>query len=155
MKRFIFGFVAVFWLAMGLAVPVRAAEAEWLTDFSKAQSKALTDKKMILMDFTGSDWCPPCQKLHENVFSKDEFIKFANSNLVLVVVDFPEHKELTQEQKKANQALSDKFKADEFPTVILLNSEGKELDRKLGEETTLKGFMKQLRKLQEKEKKKE
>ena len=38
---------------------VCAAEADWLTDLSKAQTKAKEDNKMVLMDFNGSNWCAP------------------------------------------------------------------------------------------------
>lgn len=33
-----------------------AAETEWLTDLNKAKAAAKQDHKMILLDFTGSDW---------------------------------------------------------------------------------------------------
>ena len=54
-----------------------AAEATWLTDLAKAQAKAKEEKKLVLMDFTGSDWCPPCQALHKNVLTSKEFVDFA------------------------------------------------------------------------------
>src|ERR1041385_2669901 len=132
MKRVLAGLMVAVWMAAGLAMQVRAAEAEWMTDFTKAQSKALADKKMLLIDFTGSDWCPPCKELHKKVLTSDEFVKYAKDNLVLVLADFPQHKELTEEQKKANEALSEKFKVEGFPTVVVLNSEGKQLSKEVG-----------------------
>ena len=84
------------------------------------------------MDFTGSDWCPPCKALKKNVLSAPDFIEYAAKNLVLVEVDFPKRKELPADLKKANGALSEKFKIDSFPTVIVLNSEGKQLQKSAG-----------------------
>ena len=57
-------------IALGLllgfvATQVFAGEGEWLTDLAKAQEKAKSEKKMVFVDFTGSDWCPPCQALHK------------------------------------------------------------------------------------------
>src|SRR5690349_15359656 len=136
-----------------VAVQVGAAEANWLTDFSKAQGKAQADKKMIFMDFTGSDWCPPCKALHKNVLTSDEFVKFAKDNLVLVLVDFPQHKEQTEEQKKANEELQKKFEVEGYPTVIVLNSEGKELNKEVGyNNESAKDFVKKLQALKEKSK---
>ena len=58
-----------------------AAEGEWLTDLAKAQEKAKAEKKLVLMDFTGSDWCPPCKNLHKTVLTSEEFNKFAKEKI--------------------------------------------------------------------------
>src|SRR5213594_730237 len=86
-----------------------AEELQWLTDLPKAQAKAKEEKKLVLMDFTGSDWCGFCIKLNKEVFSKPEFQEYAKKNLVLVEVDFPTKKELSAELKKANAALKQKY----------------------------------------------
>ena len=101
-------------------------------DFSAVQQQAKTENKYILLEFTGSDWCPPCIAMHENVFSKPEFKEYIKAETLFVVVDFPNEKPQSPEQKKANEALSDQFKVDAFPTFILLNAEGKELWRQVG-----------------------
>lgn len=87
---------------------------------------------MVLIDFNGSDWCPPCKALRQTVFSSPEFVAYAKTNLVLVDIDFPVHKEQTEELKKANQALAEKFAVDGYPTVVVLSSDGKELKKQTG-----------------------
>ncbi len=109
-----------------------AAESDWLTDFSKAQAQAKAEKKMVLMDFNGSDWCPPCKALHKTVLSSPEFLDFAKKNLVLVDVDFPRQKKQPEELKKANQALAEKFGIEGYPTIVILSSNGKELKKSVG-----------------------
>jgi len=104
-----------------------AAELEWITDLPKAQEKARTEKKMVMMDFTGSDWCGWCIKLHKEVFSTDDFAKYAKDNLVLVEVDFPQKKKQSAAQTKANKGLQEKYKVEGYPTIIVLNSEGKKV----------------------------
>src|SRR5215471_7052077 len=127
---------------------VNAAEEGWLTDFSKAKAQAKADHKMVLMDFNGSDWCPPCKALRKNILSSPEFVEFAKKNLVLVDVDFPRHKEQTEELKKANEALSKKYSIEGYPTVIVLSSEGKELKKQVGYDgQTSKDFIAELEKL--------
>ena len=108
---------------------VCAGEGEWLTDLSKAQTKAKEDKKMVLMDFNGSNWCPPCKALRKTVLDSQAFIDYAKTNLVLVDVDFPQPSNQTEELKKANEALSKKYNVEGLPTVIVLSSDGKELKR--------------------------
>lgn len=109
-----------------------AAEGEWLTDLAKAQAKAKAEKKLVLLDFTGSDWCPPCKNLHNTVLVSPEFTKFAKASLVLVEVDFPRTKKQSPELKAANAKLEEQFKIEGYPTVVVLDAGGKELFREVG-----------------------
>lgn len=118
--------------ALALAQATMAVEGTWLTDLTKAQAAAKEEKKLVLMDFTGSDWCPPCKALHKNVLTSKEFTDYAKDNLVLVVVDFPHNKKLPADQQKANDALAKKFKIEGFPTVVVLDSNGKQLSKDVG-----------------------
>ena len=127
MKRLLISVLGLF-----LAAQLQAAEGKWINDLAKAQAKAKEENKMVLVDFTGSDWCPPCKALHKNVFSAKEFNDYAEKNLVLVEVDFPRRKEQPADLKKANRALAEKYNIESFPTVIVFDSKGKELDRKSG-----------------------
>src|SRR5689334_15851945 len=63
--------------------------AEWLTDLPTALAKAKAEGKSVLMDFTGSDWCPWCIRLRKEIFDQTAFQKFADENLILVELDFP------------------------------------------------------------------
>ncbi len=108
---------------------VNASELEWMTDLPKAQAKAKEEKKLVMMDFTGSDWCGWCIKLDKEVFSTPEFAEYAKQNLVLVEVDFPNKKKQSPELKKANAALQKKYKIEGYPTIIVLNSEGKQVGK--------------------------
>ncbi len=80
---------------------------------------------MLLLDFTGSDWCGWCRILRKEVFSQPEFEEYAKKNLVLVTVDFPRTKALSLEVRKQNQSLAQKFEIRGFPTIVILNGEGK------------------------------
>lgn len=108
-----------------LGLAAARAEASWLTDFQKAQAEAKAGHKLLLVDFTGSDWCIWCMRLEAEVFSKPEFAEFAKDNLVLVRADFPRAKPLSAEVRKQNQELARQFAISSFPTIIVLNSEGK------------------------------
>lgn len=101
-----------------------AGEGPWLTSFPDAATQAEAEHKLILLDFTGSDWCGWCMKLDEETFSRAEFIEFATNNLVLVRVDFPRHKSISSEQKKANHDLAKKYDVNGFPTVIIAKPDG-------------------------------
>ena len=66
-----------------------AAAAGWLDDYQKAQQEAKASNKLLLLNFTGSDWCGWCIKLDKDVLSQAEFKDYASKNLVLMEVDFP------------------------------------------------------------------
>lgn len=136
-----FAFVAA------LAVSLQAAP-DWLTNFDEAKAKAEKEGKALLLDFTGSDWCPPCKALKKKVFDEKEFQTFAEKNLVLVEVDFPTRKKLPKEQQKANDALSDKFRIQAYPTIVIADKTGKELGRLEGyENQSPADYIKKLEKL--------
>ena len=113
-------------VALGLfsAVSVRADSA-WSTDLKKAQDEAKANHKLLLLDFTGSDWCGYCIQLDRAILSKPEFKDYASKNLVLVEIDFPRSKPQSVEMRKQNQELAERYQIDGFPTLIILNGEGK------------------------------
>ncbi|CAF0689114.1 thioredoxin family protein [Candidatus Methylacidithermus pantelleriae] len=112
------------WVATGIG---GAYGANWLTSYREALSRAKKEKKIVLMNFTGSDWCPWCQKLEKEVFSTPEFKAYADKHLILLFVDFPQHKELPPDLKKQNDELADKFGVDSYPTLIFLDPSGKKI----------------------------
>ena len=97
-----------------------------MDDLDKAFAVAKEAKKPVLAEFTGSDWCPPCIRMHKEVFSKKEFIDKAGRKFVLVQIDIPNGK---PEVKEKNQPLLEKHKVRGVPTVILFGPDGKEFDR--------------------------
>ena len=102
-----------------------AAKLDWLTNFETAKAKARAENKMVLIDFTGSDWCPPCKILNKEVFSQPQFADYAAKNLVLLEIDFPRLKKQSDEEKSANEKLAGEFGIEGFPTIVILDPSGK------------------------------
>jgi thioredoxin-related protein len=142
--------IAIGLLACWTMLQAGAAELNWLTDLPKAQAKAKSENKLVMLDFTGSDWCGWCIKLNKEVFSKPEFAEYADKNLVLVEVDFPRAKKQSAELKKANKALQDKYKVEGYPTIIVLNGEGKKVGELGYQPGGPKAFIAELDKLKNK-----
>ncbi len=99
----------------------------FIDDFARAKVEAAALSQPILALFTGSDWCPWCVKLHDEVFDKSEFKAFAADNLVLFIADFPRGKKLSDDLQKQNRALAETYGVRGFPTVLLLGADGKVL----------------------------
>jgi protein disulfide-isomerase len=136
MKKALFTLgLAVFGLVWNVAaeeVAEAKKEIKVYTDFAKASEDSKKGEKVILLDFTGSDWCGWCVKFQKEVLVQEEFIKYAEDKLIFVEVDFPARKKLSDEQKKANNELKEKYSVRGFPTYILVDSEGKELGKQVG-----------------------
>lgn len=97
----------------------------WTRSFEEARARAEEEGKSILMDFTGSDWCPPCKVLAKNVFSTDEFKAEAPKHYVLLLLDFPNDKSQQSPQEiEQNPKLKDKYNVSGFPTILLTDQNG-------------------------------
>jgi thioredoxin-related protein len=122
-------------LAGSLATLVLAAAAQaadWTDNYAAAVAQAKKEHKMLLLDFTGSDWCIWCKRTDKEVFDTQKFKAFADQKLVLVTVDFPESKPLPDAVKAQNAGLKDKFSIEGFPTLIALSEDEKVIFTQVG-----------------------
>ena len=101
-------------------------------DLNRALAQANAEKKLVLLDFTGSDWCPPCIQMEKEVFSKPEFQVYAEANLVFLSVNFPLKFRFSPEANASNNFLAQQFKVDGPPILIALDGEGKTILRHIG-----------------------
>lgn len=106
-----------------LAYRPTTTEITWETNFESALEKAKKAKKKLFVNFTGSDWCGWCVRLDREVFSKADFVEYADNNFVCVKLDFPKAKPLTEAEKKQNQALAIQYKVTGFPTILVLDTD--------------------------------
>ncbi len=106
-----------------------AADNLWQTDFAAAKAKAAQEHKLLLLDFTGSDWCGWCKKLEKEVFSQKLFQDKAPKDFILVRLDFPQKTKLDEKLTAQNQALAKTYGISGYPSIILVDAEGVELAR--------------------------
>jgi thioredoxin-related protein len=132
MPRFSYNFLVTATVLFGsfaLASTVRGDEKEkedlWTTDFEAAKAQAKAENKLLLVDFTGSDWCIWCKRLHGEVMDKDEFKTEAPKKFVLVELDFPNDKSKQSDELQAqNKKLLKQYKIQGYPTVLLMDPKG-------------------------------
>ena len=125
MKKVALSLILVSALLIGCSKSGAKDNLNWETNLETALQQAKQENKAVLVNFTGSDWCIWCQRLSNEVFSKNEFEKFADDNLILVKVDFPRNIEQSAETKMYNNQLAQRFGIEGFPTVLLFNSQGR------------------------------
>lgn len=115
-------------IAFGFVATI-ARGSDWQTDYKQALATAKATRKYVLLDFTGSDWCGPCIELNRVVFSQPAFLTYAEKSLVLVELDYPRRKKLSEDIARQNAHLAHEYNIDRsgFPTVVLLDPDGKAL----------------------------
>lgn len=105
---------------------------KWNHDFEDSKKIAQQENKKILLVFKGSDWCAPCMKLDQKIFTSEYFISNYNKDFVLLEADFPRKKKnsLSKAQQKANNKLASAYNQNgHFPLVVVLNSDGSVLGK--------------------------
>ena len=112
-------------------------ELTWLTDLPNALVRAKAEGKSVLLFFHGSDWCPPCVEMQNQVFASPEFVEYARRALILVDVDFPQKSAQSEELKQTNLALKARFNlsrdsTEGFPTIVLLDDAGETVFQETG-----------------------
>lgn len=124
-------------LLASLVVPASAAYEGWMTDLAAARAKAAAENKRLVVEFTGSSWCPPCKALHAEVLTSAEFKAWAQDK-VLIMLDFPRASERSPEKVAADPALAklmqlkEEFAVTGFPTLFVLDSAGRPLGKQVG-----------------------
>jgi len=110
------------------AAPV-IAPGMWTTQYAAALKQGRQQKTKVFLFFTGSDWCGWCKRLDREVLATDKFRAYAGKNLVLVKLDFPRDVDQSSSEKAQNEQLAQRFNVRGFPTVVVLDSAGKEISR--------------------------
>ena len=110
-----------------------AKEAKWQKSFEKAQKLAKKKNKPLLVFFTGSDWCGPCKNLHKDFFDTEKFTKIAKADYILYEADFPRRTDIVSSEKKVeNRKIQKKYGVRGYPTILILDSKGIEIGRRVG-----------------------
>jgi len=108
-----------------------SASLQWLTDYDAALATAASTGRPVLALFTGSDWCPHCKTLEHNVFGSEIFRKWAEKNVVLLMIDLPQAG-ITQEVRNQRSQVCINYGVRTFPSVLLLGPEGSKITAQSG-----------------------
>ena len=118
---------------------------DWQTSYDRSLIKAKNENKKIILVFQGSDWCGPCIKLSQEIWSSDYFINYSNKKFVMLQADFPRKKKnfLSDEQQKSNNLLAEKYNPNGyFPFVVIIDKNENLLGEMGYKKTTPENFIK-------------
>ena len=118
---------------------------DWQTSYDRSLIKAKNENKKIILVFQGYDWCGPCIKLSQEIWSSDYFINYSNKKFVMLQADFPRKKKnfLSDEQQKSNNLLAEKYNPNGyFPFVVIIDKNENLLGEMGYKKTTPENFIK-------------
>jgi thioredoxin-like negative regulator of GroEL len=87
-----------------------------------ALAKAKANKKFVLIDVYAT-WCGPCHEMDDKVYSRDEVAKAVDSQWVALRRDG---------ERDEGLDIAGRYHVVGFPTLLLLDDSGKEIDRLMG-----------------------
>lgn len=114
-------------LPMEFAEAYSGEELKWTNDFRKALKDAAKKEKLIFAFFSGSDWCPHCQRFHKNILINKKFVDAVKDKFIFFNADFPREESLPPEIIEQNEDLSNIYNVEVFPTVILIDEQGSQV----------------------------
>jgi len=119
------------------ALAQKPVRLNWQTNFEAISKQARIEKKPVLLFFHGSDWCPGCIQMSNEVFKTADFIDFASKKVLFLDVDFPIHTKLPAKQLEQNTNLKKKFllpsdPTQGYPQVVIIDAKGKILYQEKG-----------------------
>lgn len=115
MKSFIFGLLIL------ASITTFAQEVK----LESALIEASENNEVVLLYFSGSDWCIPCMRLNEKVLSTPEFYDFMEGSIILFQIDFPRTDEASDEYIEHKRSLAAKYNSEgSFPKLVLIDSNG-------------------------------
>ena len=102
----------------------------WDEDFEEGKALAEKSGKLVLLAFSGSDWCGWCKKMEKEIYSDKKFISEAKKRYVLLMIDNPRNEGLLSPlAKKQNRELTSKYGVRGFPSTVIVRPSGEEVRR--------------------------
>lgn len=106
-----------------------ACDASDDTDFPKSVALAKKTNRPLLLAFLGTDWSISSLKLDREVFDQAAFADDSKYNYLLCKLHFYQTQERSPELVRQNEDLAQRYHIEQFPTVVVLSPEGRELGR--------------------------
>lgn len=130
------------------SIAIAAVPEGWTDDFAAAQKAAAKSEKPMAVLFTGSDWCPWCVRLADEIMLKKDFREASSNDFVFVYLDYPSNESLqTPARRVANQALLNRYGVRGFPTVLVMDAKGAVLGKTGYRRMSAKEYAEHLRSL--------
>ncbi|MBI1390150.1 MAG: thioredoxin fold domain-containing protein [bacterium] len=127
--------LAFFALLLFVCAPLFAADSHFTVDFAHAKQTAAKEGKDVLIEFVGSDWCPPCKAMIRTVMSDEAFISAITRDFVLMRADYPrDTSNQTEAEMDQNRELGKLYDIPGYPSIVLTDASGAPYAKHVGYE---------------------
>ena len=109
--------------------PMLSCDVSDDTNFPRSAALAKSTNRPLLLAFIGTDWSISSVKLDREVFDQAELADDSKYNFLLCKLHFYQTQERSPEIIRQNDELATKYKVQEFPTVVVLSADGREIGR--------------------------
>ncbi len=116
--------IGIIGLAVYLLWPTEKISPDWIKFDKVKYSQALENNEKMIIDFY-ADWCIPCKELDAITFSDPRVIEATKSFKTYKV-------DMTHTMDEKTEKIRKEFNIKGMPTIIIMNSDGKEVKRLTG-----------------------
>lgn len=121
-------FLKKVYLFAGLLMVASTSQAEGIKFFNGTLEQALAaaklEEKRIFIDVM-TDWCGPCKRMSEKIFSLQEVGEFYNKNFINVKLN-------AESEENNGLELAKSYLVDSYPTYLFLTDDGALIERSGG-----------------------
>lgn len=111
-----------------VAAPLLAQSSlAWEHELAAAQKRAKSEKKLLFVD-VWAEWCGPCQYLKSKVFPTPEAQKALGKFIPVSLMT----QSKDGKSDPVNMKVAERFGVEAYPTLLILDAEGKEVRRQVG-----------------------
>jgi protein disulfide-isomerase len=129
MKPMFRAFCRVCLAAVVCIQPMLGCDVSDDTNFPRSAELAKRTNRPLLLAFLGTDWSMSSLKLDREVFDQAELSDNSKYDFLLCKLHFYQTQERSPETVRQNEELATKYGIQDFPTVVVLSPDGKELGR--------------------------
>jgi|GEM_PF-1448845 len=93
----------------------------WIDDPEAASHAAEEEGRILLVFFSGSDWCILCQNLEDGLFADTSVRATLSEHFTPLQLDFPRKKKLSMAIKHERDQWRTHYKVVAYPTILFLD----------------------------------
>lgn len=109
------------WIPQPHGIDPNVPQIAWMSNEEQGLKKALAEHKPVMIDF-GAEWCKGCKELEHETFPSPA-VRTEAQRFVSIHID------ATDDEAPDTKRLSEKYKVVGLPTVIMLDTSGREIAR--------------------------
>ena len=115
-----------------LVAGIAGASEAWSTNPAEAMQQAVAQKKGVMLEFTGSDWCGACIMQKKQALSLPKVQEGITAAFIPVELDFPRKKQQDEQTRAMLETYKKSYGITGFPTLVFADAQGRPVHTVVG-----------------------